>query len=93
MATDLVPFKTSSTGIISPETKAPRGNVLASLALVGPTAAGIATAAATGSITAALAGAVIGAVAMFSPKIANQWERAVVLRELKEDEAGERLPA
>jgi regulator of protease activity HflC (stomatin/prohibitin superfamily) len=80
MATDLVPFKTSSTGIISPETKAPRGNVLASLALVGPTAAGIATAAATGSITAAIAGAVIGAVAMFSPKIANQWERAVVLK-------------
>jgi regulator of protease activity HflC (stomatin/prohibitin superfamily) len=80
MATDLVPFKTSSAGIVTPEVKAPRGNVLATLALAGPTAAGIATAAATGSITAALVGAAIGAVAMCSPKIANQWERAVVLK-------------
>ena len=80
MATDLVPFKTSSTGVVAPEVKAPRGNVLATLALAGPTAAGLATAAATGSVTAAIAGAVIGAVAMFSPKIANQWERAVVLK-------------
>jgi regulator of protease activity HflC (stomatin/prohibitin superfamily) len=80
MATDLVPFKTSSSGVITPEVKAPRGNVLATLAAVGPTAAGLATAAATGSVTAAIAGALIGAVAMFSPKIANQWERAVVLK-------------
>ena len=35
---------------------------------------------ALGSVTATVAGVVVGAIAAMSPKIAQQWERAVVLR-------------
>ncbi|HEX2077977.1 MAG TPA: slipin family protein [Longimicrobium sp.] len=77
----LVPARPASSGVVpAPAPKGPRVNVLGTLALAGPTAAGVATAAATGSVTAAVVGAIIGTIAMFSPKIANQWERAVVLK-------------
>ncbi|HEX2187608.1 MAG TPA: slipin family protein, partial [Longimicrobiaceae bacterium] len=74
-ATDLVPVRPAL-----PAAKGPRPNILAALSLAGPTAAGIGVAAATGSALAALAGVGVGLVASLSPKIARQWERAVVLR-------------
>lgn len=74
-ATDLVPVRS---GLPAP--RAPRPNVLAALALAAPTVAGLGVAAATGSALAALAGVGAGLVAALSPKIARQWERAVVLR-------------
>jgi regulator of protease activity HflC (stomatin/prohibitin superfamily) len=73
--TDLVPVRPSL-----PVPKGPRPNILAALSLAAPSAAGIAAAAATGSALAALAGVGLGLVAALSPKIARQWERAVVLR-------------
>jgi regulator of protease activity HflC (stomatin/prohibitin superfamily) len=54
--------------------------VLGSLAAALPTITGVVTAAAIDAPLAAVAGAVVGLIAMFSPKIANQWERAVVLK-------------
>ena len=80
MANALVPIKTDSSGVVQPQVRAPRANVLSTLALAGPTAAGIAAGAALNSPLAMAAGAIIGAIAMFSPKIANQWERAIVLK-------------
>jgi regulator of protease activity HflC (stomatin/prohibitin superfamily) len=63
-----------------PAGRPPRANVLGTLALALPTIAGVVTAAAVDAPLAAIAGAVAGCIAMFSPKIANQWERAVVLK-------------
>ncbi|MFL5539696.1 MAG: hypothetical protein ACJ8J0_11925, partial [Longimicrobiaceae bacterium] len=56
------------------------GNFLATLALVVPTALGAAATAALHSPLAIIAGAAVGLVSAMSPKIARQWERAVVLR-------------
>jgi regulator of protease activity HflC (stomatin/prohibitin superfamily) len=79
--TALVPSKPDASGVVpAPAARPPRANVLGTLALAAPTVAGIAAAAALQSPLAAVAGAVVGVVAMFSPKIANQWERAVVLK-------------
>ena len=80
MANALVPIKTDSSGVVQAQARAPRANVLGTLALAGPTAAGVIAGAALNSPLAMLAGAVVGAIAMFSPKIANQWERAIVLK-------------
>src|SRR5690349_10317505 len=63
-----------------PKASGPRANVLSTLAFVGPTALGAIAGAALGSVTAVVAGVVAGAIASMSPKIAQQWERAVVLR-------------
>jgi regulator of protease activity HflC (stomatin/prohibitin superfamily) len=79
-STSLVPFKTDSAGLVVRPTRAPRPNVLGALAVALPAAAGVVTTALTSSPLAALVGAAVGAVAMFSPKIADQWERAVVLK-------------
>ncbi|MBV9775260.1 MAG: slipin family protein [Gemmatimonadetes bacterium] len=57
-----------------------RPNILSALALAAPLGVGVVTTAATGSPLAAIVGAVVGVVASMSPKIARQWERAVVLR-------------
>src|SRR5215207_3525382 len=57
------------------------GNFLATLALAVPTALGVgATALLHAGPLTAIAGAAVGLVAAMSPKIARQWERAVVLR-------------
>src|SRR3954451_12486670 len=56
------------------------GNILATLALIVPTALGAAATAAMHSPFAIIAGAAVGLVGAMSPKIARQWERAVVLR-------------
>ena len=73
--TDLTVY-TSNT----PALKGPRANFLSTLAFGGPTALGVLTGMAVGSVTATVAGVVVGAIAAMSPKIAQQWERAVVLR-------------
>jgi regulator of protease activity HflC (stomatin/prohibitin superfamily) len=57
----------------------PRGNILGTLALAIPSVIGGAIAVA-GEPLALVAGVGVGLVAMFSPKIAQQWERAVVLK-------------
>ncbi|MBW3628461.1 MAG: slipin family protein [Gemmatimonadetes bacterium] len=64
----------------APAVKTPRVNVLSTVAFGAPTALGALTGLAMGSISAFFAGLAIGAVASMSPKIAQQWERAVVLR-------------
>jgi len=56
------------------------GNILATLALIVPTALGAAATAALHTPFAIIGGAAVGLVAAMSPKIARQWERAVVLR-------------
>src|SRR5688500_15011203 len=73
--TDLTVY-TSNT----PTVKGPRTNILSTLAFGGPAALGVLTGMAMGSVTATVAGVVVGAIAAMSPKIAQQWERAVVLR-------------
>jgi regulator of protease activity HflC (stomatin/prohibitin superfamily) len=66
----------SSDGAAAP----PRLNVVAALILLVSVAIGIAITAASGNLIPMLAAAAIGVVLMQSPKIAKQWERAVLLR-------------
>jgi regulator of protease activity HflC (stomatin/prohibitin superfamily) len=60
--------------------RGPRPNVLGLLALAVPTVAGVVAAAATSLPALAAAGVGLGILGMFAPKVAKQWERAVVLR-------------
>jgi regulator of protease activity HflC (stomatin/prohibitin superfamily) len=60
--------------------RAPRPNVLGLMALAVPTVAGVAVAAATSLPAIAAVGVGLGILGMFAPKVAKQWERAVVLR-------------
>lgn len=73
--TDLVPAQPRL-----PTVRGPRLNVLSSLAFLVPTGAGLALTLATASPLATLVGAVLGVIAGMSPKVAQEWERAVVLR-------------
>jgi regulator of protease activity HflC (stomatin/prohibitin superfamily) len=57
-----------------------RLNVIAVAALVIPMAAGVAAAIAFDNPWPAIAGGLIGLTLMLSPRVAKQWERAVVLR-------------
>jgi regulator of protease activity HflC (stomatin/prohibitin superfamily) len=59
---------------------APRVNVVAIAILLGSIALGFAGLAATGSPLPMIAFVIAGVVGMQSPRIAQQWERAVVLR-------------
>jgi regulator of protease activity HflC (stomatin/prohibitin superfamily) len=64
-----------------PETpQGPRTNVIAMACFLAPALLGLLATFATGSATGVIAGAVVGWVAMWSPNVAKQWERAVVLR-------------
>lgn len=58
----------------------PRTNVVAILALVLPAAAGAAGFLSTGRWVWLAAGLAVGGVLMSAPRVAHQWERAVVLR-------------
>ena len=58
----------------------PRINVVAVAMLAGALAVGGAVSAATGSIVPVVVAGVIGLLAMPAPRIAQQWERAIVLR-------------
>ena len=59
---------------------APRLNVVAIAILLGSLAIGLAAARATGDLMPLVIMAVVGLVLMPAPRIAQQWERAVVLR-------------
>jgi regulator of protease activity HflC (stomatin/prohibitin superfamily) len=57
-----------------------RPNIVALTALAVPTAIGVAATSSWRQPYAAIVGVIIGLVAMQSPQIAQQWERAIVLR-------------
>ncbi|MGH9936201.1 MAG: slipin family protein [Blastocatellia bacterium] len=57
-----------------------RMNVVSALLLIGPTGLGLLLSVLTQNPIGAIAGALLGAVAALSPRVAKQWERAVVLR-------------
>ncbi len=59
---------------------APRVNVVALAILLGSIGLGLAGLVATGSPLPLIAFVIAGLVGMQSPRIAQQWERAVVLR-------------
>src|SRR5262245_27480322 len=58
----------------------PRTNVVALLILLGSIAVGALVSAMTSSPLPAIVMLIVGVVLMQSPKIAQQWERAIVLR-------------
>ncbi|HWE38356.1 MAG TPA: slipin family protein [Isosphaeraceae bacterium] len=58
----------------------PRVNVVAMFLFLGAFGIGLAGTVSTKDATYAIVGAVLGLVLMQSPKVAKQWERAVVLR-------------
>jgi len=60
--------------------RGPRTNVVALLILIGSIAAGLLGSFAVGNPLPIIALAFLGVVLMQSPKIAQQWERAIVLR-------------
>jgi regulator of protease activity HflC (stomatin/prohibitin superfamily) len=70
--------KASKTGADAVPVRAP--NVLAAILFVGGLGAGIALTIATNSPLPVIAGAVFGFISACSPKVAQQWERGVVLR-------------
>jgi regulator of protease activity HflC (stomatin/prohibitin superfamily) len=61
-------------------TTGPRSNFLSAFAFLVPAGAGLLATVATASPLGVIAGAALGLVASMAPKIARQWERAVVLR-------------
>jgi regulator of protease activity HflC (stomatin/prohibitin superfamily) len=63
-----------------PSVPSPRLNVVAIFILLGALGAGGLMMIATGSPVPLVVMAVVGAIAMQSPRIAQQWERAIVLR-------------
>lgn len=63
-----------------PATNTPRVNIIAALAFLSPVALGTLTTILTASPTGAVVGLILGLLAAQSPKIARQWERAVMLR-------------
>ena len=73
--TSLVQMKS---GLPSPQ--GPRANVVSIVSLLVPIAIGAAVTVVTGVPIGIIVGALLGILAMQSPKIAKQWERAVVLR-------------
>ena len=58
----------------------PNANIVAILVLLGSVGVGLLMTVAVGSPVPAIVGAVVGLIAMRSPRIARQWERAIVLR-------------
>jgi regulator of protease activity HflC (stomatin/prohibitin superfamily) len=60
--------------------RGPRTNVVALLLLFGSIAAGLRATAVTGSPVPVLVLALVGFVLMQAPQVAQQWERAIVLR-------------
>ena len=62
------------------ESRDARPNVVAVVFLLVPALLGVAGTVLTSSPAPAVAGVILGLVLMQSPKIAQQWERAIVLR-------------
>jgi len=63
-----------------PDLPTPRTNILATLSFLTPALAGAGVSLAMGSVLGVISGLVVGGIAAMSPKVAAQWERAVVLR-------------
>src|SRR5947209_3699896 len=63
-----------------PAPQPPRANVVATFLLLGCGALGLAVTLLTGNAVGLIVGAVVGLIAAQAPKVAKQWERAVVLR-------------
>jgi regulator of protease activity HflC (stomatin/prohibitin superfamily) len=59
---------------------APRPNIVAIFVLAAPALAGMAMLIATGNPLWFIGGIIVGLILMQSPKVAKQWEKAVVLR-------------
>jgi len=64
----------------APSPSTPRGNVVAALIFLATLGPGVIASLITSSPAGAIIGAVAGVLLMQSPKIAKQWEKAVVLR-------------
>jgi regulator of protease activity HflC (stomatin/prohibitin superfamily) len=62
------------------ESAVPNVNIVSILVLLGSIAVGLVTTLAIGSPVPVVVSALVGAVAMRSPRIARQWDRAIVLR-------------
>lgn len=63
-----------------PTQNTPRVNVISAVALLTPLVVGILATLVTANPIGAIAGLILGLLAAQAPKIARQWERAVVLR-------------
>ena len=68
----------SNTGLT--QSNQPRMNIVATLLFIAPTLLGIILSVLAENPVGVIAGAIIGLLVAMSPKIAKQWERAVVLR-------------
>jgi regulator of protease activity HflC (stomatin/prohibitin superfamily) len=76
----MFPMVSSGKSVMDVPVSVPRSNVVAITILLAVLAAGAALSLATGTPIALGAGLLIGLVLMQSPRVAQQWERAVVLR-------------
>src|SRR5258706_16018672 len=63
-----------------PTQNPPRVNIISPVTLLGPLAVGVLTTLYMQNPAGAIVGLLLGLLAAQSPKIARQWERAVVLR-------------
>ncbi|HEX8162391.1 MAG TPA: slipin family protein [Pyrinomonadaceae bacterium] len=63
-----------------PAPKAPRANVVSALMLLVPAGLGVAATVLTGNPVGAVVGILLGLLLAQSPRVAKQWEKAVVLR-------------
>lgn len=73
--TSLVPVRSQL-----PTVSGPRPNIVSVMAFGAPTIVGLLATLATANPVGIIAGLVLGAILAMSPKVAKQWERAVVLR-------------
>ena len=73
--TNLVSFSSQS-----PSITGPRANILSAMAFGAPTLIGLVITGLSANPVALILGLVLGAILGMSPKVASQWERAVVLR-------------
>jgi regulator of protease activity HflC (stomatin/prohibitin superfamily) len=58
----------------------PRANIVSALLALVPTGLGVLTTVLTANPIGVIVGAILGVIAAMAPRIAKQWERAVVLR-------------
>src|SRR5262249_36841984 len=65
---------------ISSPPNAPRMNIISALLFAAPFAAGLWTTLQFSNPFGVIVGIILGLVAAMAPRVANQWERAVVLR-------------
>jgi regulator of protease activity HflC (stomatin/prohibitin superfamily) len=65
---------------INTNAQTPRLNIVSALLFLAPLLLGVGLSLAAGSPVGIPLGVLIGAIAALSPRVANQWERAVVLR-------------